>query len=70
MEKTKPINTEVKQEIPITSPYYDRIRSLNNELDFAPYGSPEYHYLSLQIEEMERRARRRMEIAHRVEILM
>ncbi len=70
MKQTKPINTEVRQEIPVTSPYYDRIRSLNNERDFAPYGSPEYNYLSLQIEEMEQRARHRMEIAHRVEILM
>lgn len=55
--------------IPPASPYYDRLRSLNIELDFVPYGSPEYHYLNRQIEELEQRALRHMEIARRVEFL-
>ena len=66
----------MKQTIPFedmritpASPYYDRLRSLNIELDFVPYGSPEYHYLNRQIEELEQRALRHMEIARRVEFL-
>lgn len=51
------------------SPYYDRLRSLNIELDFVPFNSPEYHYLRRQVEEMEQRALRHMEIARRVEFL-
>lgn len=55
--------------IPPASPYYDRLRSLNIELDFVPFNSPEYHYLRRQVEEMEQRALRHMEIARRVEFL-
>lgn len=49
--------------VPIGSPYYDRLRSLNIELDFTPYGSPEYTYLQSQIEEMQKRAQRHMDVA-------
>lgn len=49
--------------IPVASPYYDRLRSLNIELDFVPYNSPEYHHLKKQIEELEYRALRRMDLA-------
>lgn len=66
----------MKQTIPFedmritpASPYYDRLRSLNIELDFVPFNSPEYHYLRRQVEEMEQRALRHMEIARRVEFL-
>lgn len=70
MEQTKPISPEAVREIPMASPYYDRLRSLNIELDFVPFGSPEYHYLRRQVEEMESRALQHMELARRVEILM
>lgn len=46
--------------IPIASPYYDRLRSLHIQMESVPYGSLEYHYLDEQIAEMERRARLRM----------
>lgn len=59
----------VMQGIPATSPYYDRLRSLYIQIDFAPYASPEYYYLSRLIEELEQRALRHMEIARRVEFL-
>ena len=66
----------MKQTIPFedmritpASPYYDRLRSLNIQLDFVPFNSPEYHYLRRQVEEMEQRALRHMEIARRVEFL-
>ena len=45
--------------IPVTSPYYDRLRSLNIQMDFVPYGSPEYHYLEREIAAMEQRAQQR-----------
>lgn len=58
----------MKQTIPFedmritpASPYYDRLRSLNIELDFVPFNSPEYHYLRRQVEEMEQRARKHLE---------
>lgn len=58
----------MKQTIPFedmritpASPYYDRLRSLNIQLDFVPFGSPEYHYLRRQVEEMEQRARKHLE---------
>lgn len=47
--------------IPTASPYYDRLRSLYIQIDFAPYGSPEYHHLRRQVEEMEQRARKHIE---------
>lgn len=47
--------------IPPASPYYDRLRSLNIQLDFVPFNSPEYHYLRRQVEEMEQRARKHLE---------
>ena len=46
--------------IPATSPYYDRLRSLSMQLDFAPIGSPERDYLNRQIEELTDRAEKRM----------
>lgn len=48
-------------DVPVTSPYYDQLRSLNIQMDFVPVGSPEYKYLDAKITEMERRARRRLE---------
>lgn len=58
----------MKQTIPFedmritpASPYYDRLRSLNIQLDFVPFNSPEYHYLRRQVEEMEQRARKHLE---------
>lgn len=68
MEQTKPISNEAVMEIPLASPYYDRLRSLNIQLDFAPYGSPEYHFLNRQIEEMQQRAIRHAQNARRVNI--
>lgn len=70
MEKTKPISNGAVRDIPMASPYYDRLRSLNIELDFVPFGSPEWHYLTREVEEMERRALQHMDLARRVEILM
>lgn len=52
--------------IPAASPYYDRLRSLHIELDFAPYGSPEREHLLRQVSEMERRAHERMEMMQRL----
>lgn len=57
---TKDLKYDIPMDIPVTSPYYDRIQALNNELDFAPYGSPSFRYLTQQIGEMVRRARNRM----------
>ena len=58
----------MKQTIPFegmritpAAPYYDRLRSLNIQLDFVPFNSPEYHYLRRQVEEMEQRARKHLE---------
>lgn len=48
-------------DVPVTSPYYDRLRSLNLQMDFVPVGSPEYKYLDSEIAKMERLARRKME---------
>lgn len=48
-------------DVPVTSPYYDRLRSLNMQMDFVPVGSPEYKYLDSEIAKMERRARQRRE---------
>ncbi len=48
------------QGIPVTSPYYDRLRSLKIDMDFVPYNAPEYHHLKRQIKELELRARKRM----------
>lgn len=70
MEQTKPISNEAVMDIPMASPYYDRLRSLNIELDFVPFGSPEWHYLTREIKEMERRALQHMDLARRVENLM
>ena len=56
-------------DVPVTSPYYDQLRSLNMQLDFAPYGSPEYHYLNSEIEKMENRARKRMEADRNIAVL-
>ena len=47
-------------DIPITSPYYDRIRALNDQICFVSESSPDYEYLVLQIAEMEDRAMRRL----------
>lgn len=68
MEQTKKSIEAIR--ISPASPYYDRLRSLNIELDFVPFGSPEWHYLAREIEEMERRALQHMDLARRVEILM
>ena len=46
-------------EVSPASPYYDRLRSLNMQMDFVPYGSPEYHYLEREIAAMEQRAQQR-----------
>jgi hypothetical protein len=48
-------------DVPVTSPYYDQLRSLNIQMNFVPVGSPEYKYLDAKITEMERRARQRCE---------
>ena len=44
----------------MTSPYYDQLRSLKMDLDFAPYGSPEFKHLNAEITELEYRAHQRM----------
>lgn len=59
MMKKEPKTCLAVVDIPATSPYYDRLRSLNMQMDFVPYGSPEYHYLDRQICELTERARRR-----------
>ena len=58
--KDAPVH-RIPQGIPETSPYYDRLRSLNYEMDFAPYGSPEFHMIDRQINELTERALKRME---------
>lgn len=50
----------IPQGIPVTSPYYERLLSLNHEMDFAPYGSPEFQMIDRQINELTERARKRM----------
>lgn len=60
---TVPVARHTHVEIPVSSPYYDRLRSLNMQMDFVPYGSPEYHYLDHEIAETERRAIDRMAAA-------
>ena len=60
-EITDAPTTEALAGIPPTSPYYDRLRSLNYEMDFAPYGSPEFHMIDRQINELTERALKRME---------
>lgn len=55
-----------QRSIPAASPYYDRLRSLHIELDFAPYGSPEREHLLRQVDEMELRARKRMEMMQHI----
>ena len=55
-----PVARQPHAEIPVSSPYYDKLRSLNIEMDFVPYGSPEYHYLESEIVKMEQRAHERM----------
>lgn len=57
-------------DVPVTSPYYDRIRSLNNQKDFVPHGSPEYKYINYQIAEMERRARKRIEVNKHINVFI
>ena len=47
-------------DVPIASPYYDRLRSLALERDFAPVGSPEFQMIDRQINELTERARKRM----------
>ena len=47
-------------DIPYTSPYYDKIRSLKMERDFASFGSPERQWIELQISEMTQRAQQRV----------
>ena len=66
MEQTKQSIEAMR--IPPASPYYDRLRSLNIQMDFVPYNSPEYHYLNRQIEELERRARRHLETLRSIEL--
>ena len=48
-------------DVPVTSPYYDQIRSLAMQMDFVPVGSPEYSRLGTRLAEMERRVRQRRE---------
>lgn len=70
MEPTRLIATnDALRDIPIASPYYDRLRSLNIQMDFVPYGSPEYQFLNEQIAELGKRARRHMLAARRLELL-
>ena len=42
-----------------SNPYYHQLRSRNMQMDFAPYGSPEYQSLNRRIAEMEQRVRLR-----------
>lgn len=50
------------RDIPVLSPYYDRIHALVVELKSTQAGSQEVDYLVQQIKEMRRRAFKRMEI--------
>ena len=47
-------------DVPVTSPYYDQLRSLNMQMDFVPVGSPEFKHLNAEITELEYRAHQRM----------
>ena len=47
-------------DVPATSPYYDRLRSLSMQLDFCPYGSPEYGVIIAEINNVRRIAATRM----------
>lgn len=47
-------------DVPVASPYYDRLRALKLQVSEEPYGSPEYNYLNRQISELSSRARKRM----------
>jgi hypothetical protein len=62
MEQTNDIFNDIceTRHIPESSPYYDRLRALSIELDFAPFGSPEHQFLNEQIRELKHRARKRM----------
>ena len=48
-------------DIPASSPYYDRLRALNDEICFVAESSPHYKYLVQQIAEMEERAKKRID---------
>lgn len=49
-------------DVPVTSPYYDRIRALKDERDFASPLSPEHKWINRQIDELTSRAMKRMKI--------
>lgn len=47
-------------DIPTSSPYYDRLRSLRIQIGVTPVGTPEYYMLNKQILELEKRARKKI----------
>ena len=53
-------------DVPIASPYYDRLRSLAMERDFAPVGSPERQWIDQQISETTQRALDRLKAIDRI----
>ena len=58
--------TEPLADIPTASPYYDRLRSLALERDFAPVGSPERQWIDQQISETTQRALDRLKAIDRI----
>ena len=49
-------------DVPMTSPYYDRIRALKDERDFTSPLSPEHKWINRQIDELTSHAIKRMEM--------
>lgn len=61
---------QVPADIPASSPYYDRLRALNDEICFTAESSPHYKYLVRQIAEMEERAKKRIDADRRYGITL
>ena len=56
-------------DVPVISPYYDRIHALKMERDFASPASPHRQWIEQQITELTNRATLRMEADRAVTLL-
>lgn len=54
--------------VPITSPYYDRIRALQDERSLTPVNSPHFRWLGEEITKMVERHRQRSETEKNIKI--
>ena len=51
---------ELPIDVPVTSPYYDRLQSLRRQLQETKPSTPEYQWIDAQIYELATRAKRRL----------